>query len=329
MFSTPILDVAIGLSFLYLLLGLISSNVTEMIAGWRKTRAKFLDKGIDRLLAGDSQLKALLYKHPLISALAPSDRQICPSYIPAQKFATALLDILSKDKPLTDTSAVMQGVTTTGNPALQTALKALIDSSGEDGVALQKQVENWFNDGMDRVTGWYKKNAQFNSVIMACAITLVMNVDTVKVANTLWENPTVRAELVDGARARAQKSPEESLPMVKYENPNDATESTPINVPASPEEGLSPNEKNLLGQLTGWGPDWKKLAAASGFGAGLLAALGLIYAHGIGWIVSALAISLGAPFWFDTLNRFMNIRNAGRAPDEPRDKSQPSPKPAA
>ena len=235
------------------------------------------------------------------------------------------MDILSKDKPLTDTSAVMQGVTSTGNPALQTALKALIDSSGEDGAALQKKVEDWFNDGMDRVTGWYKKNAQVNAILMACAITLVMNVDTVKVANILWENPTARAEIVDAAHARAQKSPEESLPMVKYENPNDATESTPVNVPASPEEGLSPNEKSLLGQLTGWGPDWKKLGAAHGLGPWLLAALGLIYLHGIGWIVSALAVSLGAPFWFDTLNRFMNIRNAGRAPDEPRDKSQPAP----
>jgi len=36
-------------------------------------------------------------------------------------------------------------------------------------------------------------------------------------------------------------------------------------------------------------------------------------------------VSLGAPFWFDTLNRFMNIRNAGRAPDEPRDKSSSAP----
>ena len=28
-----------------------------------------------------------------------------------------------------------------------------------------------------------------------------------------------------------------------------------------------------------------------------------------GWIVTALAISFGAPFWFDTLNRFMVVRS--------------------
>jgi len=36
----------------------------------------------------------------------------------------------------------------------------------------------------------------------------------------------------------------------------------------------------------------------------------------IGLLVTAFALSLGAPFWFDMLNKVVNIRNAGRAPDE-------------
>src|SRR5438067_2427169 len=100
MFSTPVLDVAIGLAFFYLLLGLICSTVTEMIAGWRQTRAKYLDQGIQRLLGDDAQLKAELYKHPLISSLARKADEICPSYIPAEKFATALLDIVSGPEKL-------------------------------------------------------------------------------------------------------------------------------------------------------------------------------------------------------------------------------------
>jgi hypothetical protein len=35
-----------------------------------------------------------------------------------------------------------------------------------------------------------------------------------------------------------------------------------------------------------------------------------------GWLLTALAASLGAPFWFDMLSRFVNIRNAGKAPSE-------------
>ena len=55
------------------------------------------------------------------------------------------------------------------------------------------------------------------------------------------------------------------------------------------------------------------------------------YHHGGMWLlkvggllITGLAVSLGAPFWFDTLNRFMNIRNAGRAPDESRGKTKPA-----
>ena len=49
----PALDVAIGLTFVYLLLSLICTTVNEFIAGKRGTRAKFLDRGITRLLGND------------------------------------------------------------------------------------------------------------------------------------------------------------------------------------------------------------------------------------------------------------------------------------
>jgi hypothetical protein len=47
----------------------------------------------------------------------------------------------------------------------------------------------------------------------------------------------------------------------------------------------------------------------------------------VGWLITALAITLGAPFWFDLLNRFMSIRAAGKNPDEENkesDKKNPS-----
>ena len=321
MFSMPILDIAIGLSFFYLLLGLLCTVANEIIAGSRSTRAKFLDKGIERLLGGDSDLKRKLYEHPLIQALAPSEKQARPSYIPADKFATALLDVLSgPEKPLTDAAAVREGAKSR-NKSVQTTITALIDKAQGDSALLHKNVEAWFDDGMDRVSGWYKRNAQRNSLILAALVTLVLNADTINVARILWTNPAVRAAVVDEARVRAsQKPPEAALPLVSYDNPNNATASTPH--PQSPDDSsdqaLTPKEQELLGQLTGWDPDRKKFNASSGFLSWLWL---MIYSHGIGWIITALAVSMGAPFWFDTLNRFMNVRNAGRAPGEPRDKS--------
>ena len=330
MFSMPILDVAIGLSFFYLLLGLICTTLNEMLAGARKTRAKFLDKGIDRLLGDDSELKKKLYQHALIRSLSTGDKEICPSYIPADKFATALLDIVSgQDKPLTDVKAVADGVKSLGNQTLQSALTALISHAGDDGSELHKRVESWFNDGMDRVSGWYKRNAQLNAIILALAVTLVMNADTVKVTHTLWTNPVVRGAVVEQAKARATMARPEDLKLVNYEDSDKPDESKFTEV-SSPEEALTPAEQKQLADLTGWKPDWQKISDAKD---NKLGAVGeIVWDHGIGWILTAIAVSLGAPFWFDTLNRFMNIRNAGRAPDEPRDKSTPAvtvPPPAA
>jgi hypothetical protein len=317
MFSMPILDVAIGLSFFYLLLGLICSTVNEMIASWLKTRARFLDLGIGRILAGDSELKHKLYQHHLIKSLAESDRAICPSYIPADKFATALLDILSGlDKPVSDMDAIRAGAQAT-NTDLQRSLKALIDASG-DAAVLHQKIETWFNESMDRVSGWYKRNAHRNTLLLATGVTLVLNADTVNVSKTLWTSPTMRAAVVESAKQRTQEG--ELLPMVEYNDPQDSNKPNAVNVPTSPEEGLTAVEQQQLGQLTGWASDWTRLGAVQNKFAG---AGGILWDHWIGWVLTIIAVSLGAPFWFDTLNRFMNIRNAGRSPDEPRDKANP------
>ncbi|ABW28140.1 hypothetical protein [Acaryochloris marina] len=36
----------------------------------------------------------------------------------------------------------------------------------------------------------------------------------------------------------------------------------------------------------------------------------------LGWLVTAIAIAMGAPFWFDLLGRILNVRNAGAPPNE-------------
>lgn len=49
----------------------------------------------------------------------------------------------------------------------------------------------------------------------------------------------------------------------------------------------------------------------------------------LGLLLTAIAISLGAPFWFDLLNKVISIRAAGRAPDEKPKSPEGGPKRAA
>ena len=87
-----------------------------------------------------------------------------------------------------------------------------------------------------------------------------------------------------------------------------------------------PWQRALLGELTGWSEEWSHLNGDPARGISSRSFFpwfgNVLWTHAIGWILTALAVSIGAPFWFDLLNRFMNIRNAGRAPDERQDKSR-------
>jgi len=86
-----LLDVVIGVAFVYLLLALICTTANEWIAGARGLRAKTLQRGIGQLLG---PLADEFYRHPLIATLSqPGER---PSYIPAHIFSSAVLDLLGR-----------------------------------------------------------------------------------------------------------------------------------------------------------------------------------------------------------------------------------------
>jgi hypothetical protein len=134
---------------------------------------------------------------------------------------------------------------------------------------------------MDRVTGWYKRHTQVWTFIVALLIAVSINADTLQIARRLWTDPTLRSQIVEQAKVQAAQP--------------------------QPSAGItaSQSEQALLGQVLGWHPDALRGNTPLDW-----------FERVIGWLLSVVAISLGAPFWFDLLNRFMNIRSAGRSPDE-------------
>lgn len=310
MTSFPALDIAIGLSFVYLLLSLIVTTVNEMLAAMLQRRAKFLEQGVEQLVM-DPEIQKAIYQHPLIKSLSNDKKDPRPSYIPADKFATALMDVVTGHGNSTMDVGALQSGAAKASPEFRQAMTALVDVSGEDPKIVKQKIEDWFNDGMDRVSGWYKRNAQKNALILAVLVTLVVNADTLHVVNTLWRDPSIRATLVEQAKARTASQEANPIPMVEYPDPNDPTASKPIAVPG---DVLTDPEKQSLNQLTGWTTEWTRWKES---GSSFASWAGqLLMEHLLGWFLTAIALSLGAPFWFDTLNKFMNMRNAGQNPDK-------------
>lgn len=308
LFGSAVLDVAIGLAFIYLLLAIFCTAINEWLAGVLKSRGKMLAQGIAELLNGQAgthtgQADAAVgflkdfYGHPLISGMMRDKKH--PAYIPARTFATVLLDLVTSHKSgVLSFDDVEEGLSNLPDGEVKRALMALIQDTERDLDVAKKRIEAWYDDAMDRVTGWYKRHTQVLTLLVALVLVGATNADTLHIARRLWADPTLRSQIVEEAKVRAGK-PRPSV-AVDYKDQDPLKPTV-----RGPGDTVSQNEQALLGQVLGWHAD---IVRSNDFWdwAGTV----------VGWLLSVVAISLGAPFWFDLLNRFMNIRSAGRSPDE-------------
>ncbi len=306
-FGSTVLDVAIGLVFVYLLLAILCTSANELLAGLTKSRASFLKKGITQLLdnqpigAAKDQTNAFLeefYRHPLITGMMQGNKH--PAYLPSRTFATVITDNLAKNRlGRLNIEELEAGIMGMPDGDVKQALVALVHTSGDDLDSALTAIEGWFEDAMDRVTGWYKRRTQIWTLIMAILVTVLANADTVHIARHLWRDPVLRSAVVEAAKTRAQK-PRPSV-TVEYPDPDDPTNPT---ITSNEGSTVAPEESALLGQMMGWQGSLTDNTARDWF------------ERILGWLITILALCLGAPFWFDVLNKFINIRSAGKSPGE-------------
>ena len=241
-------------------------------------------------------------------------RQNLPSYIPSANFALAVLNLAAEGAATTATlvraKVDRDGGTLDGSPQL-TAVVLQALASGEDDLAkAQKFLENWFDAAMDRVSGWYKRRSQIILFFIGLFAAGALNVDTIAVTRSLISDPALRQAVVAHAADRAKAH----IDSANGANP-DPDKAT------DPDFNESRNELMSIGYPIGWAdlPQLQLgstrrtcdplacfeevLASDSHFGVLTIGAPMIL-----GWLITALAITLGAPFWFDLLSKFMQVR---------------------
>jgi hypothetical protein len=332
MLGSPVLDVAIGLIFVYLLLSLIVSAIREGVEAWMKSRAGHLELGIRTLLQdlnGEGLARAI-YEHPLIFGLYVGDyrpppgggrrvarRSTLPSYIPARSFAVALLDVVARGAPVVEGGAVasskpisLDGVRKSlerlQNAQVRRALVSALDMSQGSLARAQANIEAWFDSSMDRVSGWYKRETQRLILALGLTIAVVANVNTFGLARHLYRDQAAREVLVSHA-AKADTALGQSMTAVRAE-----LNQLDLPIGWSRVELVAP----WAGAPESRYPWWQN-----------------IFEPLLGWIMTAMAISLGAPFWFDVLNKFIVIRSTvkphEKSPEEGSEDRRPQLPPAA
>lgn len=325
MFGSEILDVAIGLILVFLLLSLICSSVREAIETVLKDRASGLERGIREMFGDRDRLDLVpkFYRHPLINGLfrgeyKPGKTGNLPSYIPPRTFALAVMDLVKLSGPATASTLVSVSEPITSNARAATnfksavsgmsqnsnlrgALLPLAEAAGDDLPRVRQSIEDWYNAAMDRVSGWYKRRTQIIIALIGFSIAASMNVDAIATARYLNTNQTTRSLLVAEAERRTRATQPSSSNFADPVGFLERQGGVPFGWVFRPQREQSGADfmrdwRRAPDTFTGW---WLKIA---------------------GILFTGFAVSLGAPFWFDVLNRFMVIRStvkpAEKSPDE-------------
>jgi len=295
MFNSSVLDVTLGLVVVFLLVSTVCTAIREGLESVLKTRAAYLERAIRELLADpDGKGTARdFFKHPLINGLF-RDAYVggkraapwlfayggkLPSYIPARDFAKTLIDLAARHpaaggapgQPIS-LASLRSSVAQLPDAHLQRIMLTALDAARHDVDEVRQQLEAWFDASMERVSGWYKRTTQLIILVIAAVVVGVLNVDSISIADTLYHDQAARGAAVAAA---AQLKPD------------------------------STNVKLALEQLDGklkLPIGWAVTPAPANPGEWLLKVLGLL--------LTAFAATLGAPFWFDVLNKVTMIRGS-------------------
>jgi hypothetical protein len=289
MFDFAALDVALGVIFVYLILALVCSALNETISSIFSWRSKFLREGVANLLDPENQsngqkLVKELYAHPIVNSLIrPVSRKgklRYPAYLPARTFASALLDFDGKGAERSIEEAIAAVPSAQARAALTTLWT---DAKGKEEV-FRHSVESWFDDAMERVSGWYRRRVQLVMWVLAIVVAFSLNVDTIRVADHLWKDKTVRAAVV----ARTENPPAGAQPIPVSDVAKNVDDLKELKLPIGWAAETSPDGA--------W--DWVLT----------------VFLKLLGLTMTAAALTLGAPFWFDVLGKVARVRSAGARP---------------
>ena len=178
--------------------------MNELIAAIFKMRGRVLWQGLCNLLptgAGNKNIAQQVFDHPLIDGLSPSQR---PSYIPSRTFALALLDVVSGGTGKIGTSKDLEAKIDLLSDDLKRPLKLLLYESRHNLDRFTTNIEIWFNNSMDRVSGVYKREGSYALFFLSFLLAAGLNVDTIVLANRLSHDSALRSALVSHAEAAAK-----------------------------------------------------------------------------------------------------------------------------
>lgn len=344
---TNYLELILGLVVIFALLSVLVSLLNELYRNLTRDRGKMMYEYVRKMLIDEKNLDLtyLIFRHPLIDN-ARKDNSSRPSYIEPKIFATAFIQTIGdlstnvtykynhdetykvdETRSIDPLKRFNDAVTGMHDGPLKNTLRGMVERaeySKEDKYTnLENQVIEWFNFQMKALTMDYKNKQRKSLLFFGFAITIFLNVDSLHLVHELRNDPVLRKELNLKAESIAQE----------YKTLVD-------NLKKAEEDGLTEKDMVLMNKLISVGTELKSTKAKIdalelpiGYSRNSAPLswfignknyetsydtkrnaprpIGVVF-YIIGIIISGFSLSMGAPFWFDILNKAVNLKRGGK-----------------
>ncbi len=286
---STVLNVILGMVFIYFLLSRFCSLGFEWWVGRFFLRNRYLKFNLQKLLECDALLKDF-YKQPLIATLASGEHG--PADISPDLFTQVIVNnyTVRPSKVLPEQGQLQREFDLEEIAMGSSALRHMAEKSVTV-AQFQASVNIWYSQAMAKSTAQYRHKIQVPMFCLGLFVAIAVNANSIRMMKTFWTEPTISASVALDAQKQITKL---ALPAGPTKPGDDAKVADSIT-------GLIMSEKTLP---IGWtlGPKSNLPKEVQDPGAFLQALLG--------WIITGLAISFGAPFWFDFLNNIANIKQS-------------------
>jgi len=325
MLNSPVLELVILLSFTYFIGSLILSAINEALAGWLRLRQEQLQKALESMFFEadwKSFIRTQFIKCPNIQALMKRKGRY-PAYISSTNFVQAVIEIVGPGNYTKETLSTAINESNVIPAQFKQVLLGILARAGGDLDEFEKRLEDFYTNVMDRATGWYKRKIRRILLFLGIILCVLLNLDTVKIVNDALKDQNRLSQTVDKITAQLSNislqndsiSIKDSAGVIVYKvsgRPDTILnkDSTDFRKLFRQNEGLKVVYEQATGYRLGYDDtaDFKK-QWKGGFWKKLL-----------GVLITAFALQLGSNYWFDLMNKAVNIRAVGRRPDDRHDK---------
>ncbi|WP_239089704.1 hypothetical protein [Sphaerimonospora thailandensis] len=216
--------------------------------------------------------------------------------IPPVRFAVAVMEIATEHGGI---EALMRDLDRMKSPIYR-PLKAVWDRVEHDVESFRRGVGEWFDGEMERLSILYRRYVRWVVAALGIAVTLLFGMDALEYGKNLLRDNAYRSEV----SAFAQSGPVALAPIRQECGPGQDTYtcvtdvlSTPAfvkifaNAPVGVTMGDGGDSPSWAWNWDAW---WQRLSTPG---------------HWPGFLITAVALLFGAPFWWDMLRRVAGLRS--------------------